>query len=407
MSETLAEFFAKPFKRSCGSGKKRDTLAGHKFRARAFAAAMVFAGATSGAFGQQKLSDRPANLKTQMLSEAFTRYSVSESGDTVLSYKTAGENHDCLRVQGMVDKLMTTPTGAAVLKYLQDNDCVISMAPAIQGKLGVFSAEANAVVLNAAAPDSVLISTLVHEATHARQHYTSGYNLDFTLDLATLFTMGRAMEADATKNQVVASYELAQRGDSSAWNAALRDCAYPANAFSKTITENPSDKTGAERAAFLAYYADRNYVEQYEIMYSAAFIHTCRDTPRDKLNTLGSVSVPVDSIAAKICVSEKGQYVPAQALTDSTTYYVSDYIKQTLERTTDFLAKRKREADPSLRDEDIKRDTSCDKLYVLKFTGGFEKPKALQKQENATEAPQEKGAPVLLRRLDALKAGRG
>ena len=387
----VREFFQKPLKRYCPSGKKRESLKGHRFRACIAGALLLVANAAGMTAGAQVRTDAQTNGRQAVLNEAFTRHSISEQGDTLLSYKVWGKASEALRVQGMVDKLMQTPTGAEVMKHVRDSECVICMMPSIAGKLGVFMPELNALALNAQAPDSVLVSTLVHEGTHARQVHSSGYDLNYKLDLASVFTLGRAMEADATKNQVFAAYELAERGDSSAWNAVQRDCAFPAKAFIGAVKQNPADKQAVERATFLGYFNDRDYIQKYEVAYSSGYIAACRDTPAEDLNTLGTVSLSVDSIAAKICVSDGKQYVPVEALTDSTVYYVDDYIRQNTEYTSDFLAKRKKEADPSLKDEDIKRDASFDRMYVLKFMGGYEKPKISLENQTAAGASLSSG----------------
>ncbi len=377
---SISDFFKKKTK-EYPSGAKKNTLKGHLFRARIFAAAAVLAGASLNVSAQSG-SEKSQDLKKQVLAEAFERHSISAKGDTLLTYKVLGGKEDAERIGKMVGSLMKTQTGSGVLKDLEKYGCVIAILPGMGNNLGVYAPDINAVLLNGLAPDSVLVSTFVHEGAHARQVCSTGYNLDFKLDLASLFTLGRAMEADATKTQVLASYELAQQGDSSAWNGTKLTCAYPVRAFEKSLKEKPKDRLYAERAAFLGYYDDRDYVQQYEVLYSSGFIRACRDTPSEKLNELGSVSLSVDSIAAKICVSGGRQYLSdASALKDSTTYYIHDYIKKTLDSTLDFLDERRKRENPAEQTQTAKRDSSYHNFYILKFTGGFEMPPAQAKKQ--------------------------
>lgn len=397
---SVSDFFKKPLKNSYPSGAKKDTLKGRAFRTRILAAALTLSGAAVPAAGQTYYG-KSEELKKQVLTEAFERRAISEQGDTLLTYKMLGGKTDADRVAGMVDKLMKTPTGASVLKELEKHDCVVALMPVLGNNFGLYVPEINTVLLNAQAPDSVLISTLVHEGTHAGQVRSTGYNLDFKLDLASLFTLGRAMEADATKNQVLASYELAERGDSSAWNVVKKDYPHSVRAFEAALKSDKSDAKGAERAAFLGYYENRDYLEQYDVLYSSSFIKACRDTPPEKLNELGSISLPVDSIAAKICVSNGVPYLPdAAALKDSTTYFIRDYIKKTLDSTVDFLTKRRLEVAPETQNSEIPRDSSYKNFYVLKFTGGFEMPET--QKSNAKEASVSS-----VSRTAVLKAGGG
>lgn len=391
---SVSDFFKKKTK-EYPSGAKKNTLKGHLFRSRVLAAALVLSGTALPAAGQTYYG-KSEDLKKQVLTEAFERHSLSERGDTLLSYKMLGSKTDAERVGGLVNRLMETPTGASVLKELEKHDCVIALMPVLGNNFGLYVPEINSVLLNAQAPDSVLISTLVHEGTHARQVRSTGYNLDFKFDLASLFTLGRAMEADATKNQVLVARELAELGDSSAWNAVKADCVYPVRAFEKALHKTPGDRQAAERAAFLGYYGDRAYLEQYEVLYTSAFIKACRDTPPEKLGELGSMSLSVDSIAAKICVSDGISYLPdASALKDSTRYFIRDYTKKNLDSTVDFLMKRRREHSSGKENPPISRDVSYKSFYILKFTGGFEKPET---------KPAEKKELPDVRRVAALKA---
>lgn len=383
----VSDFFKKKTK-EYPSGAKKNTLKGHLFRARILAAAAVLSGASLSVSAQTDFG-KSQTLKKQILAEAFEKHSISAQGDTLLTYKVLGGKTDSERIGKMVGSLMETPTGSDVLKDLEKYGCVIAMLPGMGNNLGLYVPEINAVLLNGLAPDSVLTSTFVHEGTHARQVQSSGYNMDFKLDLASLFTLGRAMEADATKNQILASYELAQRGDSSVWNATKMTCAFPVRAFEKSLKEKPEDFFGAERAAFLAYYDDRDYMQQYEVLYSSGLIRACRDTPPEKLDELGSISLPVDSIAAKICVSGGRQYLSdASVLKDSTTYYIHDYIKKTLDSTLDFLDARRKRENVGGQAQTAKRDSSYHNFYILKFTGGFEMPPAqAKKQKEAVSKP--------------------
>lgn len=386
----ISDFLKKDPVRTCPSGEQKDSRKAKAFR-RAALTVLLAAGMTLPGFARTAEAAVPQKPAAELTAAYTQAYSVTEKGDTLLSYRSSGTPAGKKRIEGLVNLVAQSKTGLSVLKQVEKHDCRIEMMRGMGNNLGLFVADQNAIFLNEAAPDSLLASTLVHEATHAQQVHNSGYNLDFHLNAETLITLGRAMEADASRSEVQASFELYEQGHESVWNGVKEQKPDMALAFLRAKTEHPSEPDSVAKKTMLSYYQDRDYLEQYEMTYTRGICLTGARVPVEDLGSVFQVSIPADSIVSRICVEDGRKYMGTDgtALKDSTTYFVHDHIYHSLNFAAEYTEYRQMKADSTLTEPRFKGDRSFESFYILHGDGRFEKPKAVEASEKeAVKTPE-------------------
>ncbi len=387
----ISDFLKKSPVRSCPSGEEKDSRKAEKFR-RAALTILLAAGLTLPAFAQTAQASAPRAPASELAAAYTQAYSVTEKGDTLLSYRSSGTPEGKKRIEGLVDLVAQTKTGRSVLKQVEKHDCRIEMMRGMGNNLGVFAADQNAIFLNEAAPDSLLASTLVHEATHAQQVHNSGYSLDFRLNAETLITLGRAMEADASRSEVQASFELYELGHEAVWNGVKEQKPDMVLAFLQAKIEHPAEPDSVAKKTMLSYYRDRDYLEQYEMTYTRGICLTGARVPVEQLDSVFQVSIPTDSIASRICVEDGRKYMgtDGSALKGPETYFVHDHIYHSLDFAAGYTEYRQMKADSTLTEPRVKGDRSFETFYILHGDGRFEKPKTAEAHEKAAVKTAEK-----------------
>ena len=197
---TLSDFFKKETVRSAPSGKEAASPRAHKFR-RGVMTALLFASSVaapslSQAFAQQQ----PRKIVIRQPIENVTCKTPQGETLTYRIYNGYQDSTHVARIREAVDAAMKTPTGASVLKPFMQKKGIISMRHGMGNTLGSYMASNNEIRLNAEARGSSLKSTIVHEGTHAKQK-AAGYSLERDMNAASIFRVGRALEADACTHQ--------------------------------------------------------------------------------------------------------------------------------------------------------------------------------------------------------------
>lgn len=175
-------------------------------------ASSVAAPSLSQAFAQQQ----PRKIVIRQPIENVTCKTPQGETLTYRIYNGYQDSTHVARIREAVDAAMKTPTGASVLKPFMQKKGIISMRHGMGNTLGSYMASNNEIRLNAEARGSSLKSTIVHEGTHAKQK-AAGYSLERDMNAASIFRVGRALEADACTHQIFAASEMAAQGDSAVW----------------------------------------------------------------------------------------------------------------------------------------------------------------------------------------------
>lgn len=389
----FADFFKDKDVQVFPSGGESKSPQANRFRTYV-ASFLAMAGVATAAYGQssdQAAPDQNPKAETE-LAEAFKSHSITQRGDALVSYTMRGDSLSKSRIGTMVDEMAQTKTGLSILKEIEKNDCTIAMMSGMGTNIGVFVPELNAVILNAAMPDSVLMSTLIHEGTHARQVHETGYNPNNKMTAETLFTLGRAMEADATTHQIFAAYELSEKGNSSAWNAIREMKPLMTQEFLEAKEKYPAAPDSIAKYTMLGFYKNKEYVDIYEFTYARSIAAAALDHPYEKLDELGSVSIPTDSISAKICVMDGRSYLGADgsALRDPAVYYIHDHTKELLDIAGDVFEARQTSQNILLIEAPIKADRSYEQFVLIKT----EKPGEKGRIGEAPTAEADKGTPL-------------
>lgn len=345
------------------SGKRKREQAVERMKASA--AAVTFAGISiltpMKAFTQNAQKAPAEKAKTEMV----------DSTASQIKFKDAA-------VQAAAERMIKTPTGRKVLEGLHALNIDVSYDASVSEDLGgYYSVPAKKILLNANCSDDLIASILVHEGSHALQA-ARGCRLGPAMDMQTYFSLNKAMEADAMKNQVFAAYELKEQGDKSVFNAFERDRPSLAEAYlnlRKTYKDNPDSLA---KYTMLAYYKDYAYVKTYEDRYVKA-ISTFNDMA--KPNCIGGAfqqHLSEAEIIKRVCQLDGKNYMqPADSvyLQSADCNYVQKSTYKSLVKIADKFAKK------VSGDAFYKADNSYANLFVVDYKGkpveGMPQPKSI------------------------------
>lgn len=333
------------------SGKRKREQAAARIKANA--AAFAFAGISilspMKAFGQNAQSAPAEKAKTEMVDSAAKQ----------IKFKDAA-------VQSAAERMMKTPTGRKVLEGLHALNIDVIYDSSVSEDLGGFySVPAKKILLNSNCSDDLIASILVHEGSHALQA-ANGCRIGPGLDMQTYFSMNKAMEADAMKNQVFAAYELKEQGDKSVFTAFERDRPSLANAYLKLRETYADQPDSLAKYTMLAYYKDYAYVKTYEDRYVKA-IDTFNDMA--KPNAIGGafqVHLSEAEIINRVCQLDGKHYMqPADSvyLQSAECNYVQKSTYKRLLKIADKFAKK---VDGSTF---YKADNSYANMFVVDYKG--------------------------------------
>lgn len=332
------------------SGKRKREQAAARIKANA--AAFAFAGISilspMKAFGQNAQSAPAEKAKTEMV----------DSDAKQIKFKDAA-------VQSAAERMMKTPTGRKVLEGLHALNIDVTYDSSVSEDLGGFySVPAKKILLNSNCSDDLIASILVHEGSHALQ--AARCRLGPALDMQTYFSLNKAMEADAMKNQVFAAYELKEQGDKSVFTAFERDRPSLANAYLKLRETYADQPDSLAKYTMLAYYKDYAYVKTYEDRYVKA-IDTFNDMA--KPNAIGGafqVHLSEAEIIKRVCQLDGKNYMqPADSvyLQSAACNYVQKSTYKRLLKIADKFAKK---VDGSTF---YKADNSYANMFVVDYKG--------------------------------------
>ena len=332
------------------SGKRKREQAAARIKANA--AAFAFAGISilspMKAFGQNAQSAPAEKAKTEMVDSAAKQ----------IKFKDAA-------VQSAAERMMKTPTGRKVLEGLHALNIDVTYDSSVSEDLGgYYSVPAKKILLNANCSDDLIASILVHEGSHALQ--AARCRLGPALDMQTYFSLNKAMEADAMKNQVFAAYELKEQGDKSVFTAFERDRPSLADAYLKLRETYADQPDSLAKYTMLAYYKDYAYVKTYEDRYVKA-IDTFNDMA--KPNAIGGafqVHLSEAEIIKRVCQLDGKNYMqPADSvyLQSAECNYVQKSTYKRLLKIADKFAKK---VDGSTF---YKADNSYANMFVVDYKG--------------------------------------
>lgn len=332
------------------SGKRKREQAAARIQANA--AAFAFAGISilspMKAFGQNAQSAPAEKAKTEMVDSAAKQ----------IKFKDA-------TVQSAAERMMKTPTGRKVLEGLHALNVDVSYDSSVSEDLGGFySVPAKKILLNSNCSDDLIASILVHEGSHALQ--VARCRLGPALDMQTYFSLNKAMEADAMKNQVFAAYELKEQGDKSVFTAFERDRPSLANAYLKLRETYADQPDSLAKYTMLAYYKDYAYVKTYEDRYVKA-IDTFNDMA--KPNAIGGafqVHLSEAEIIKRVCQLDGKNYMqPADSvyLQSAECNYVQKSTYKALAKIASKFAKKVGESTL------YKTDKSYTGMFVVDYKG--------------------------------------
>lgn len=332
------------------SGKRKREQAAARIQANA--AAFAFAGISilspMKAFGQNAQSAPAEKAKTEMVDSAAKQ----------IKFKDA-------TVQSAAERMMKTPTGRKVLEGLHALNVDVSYDSSVSEDLGGFySVPAKKILLNSNCSDDLIASILVHEGSHALQ--AARCRLGPALDMQTYFSLNKAMEADAMKNQVFAAYELKEQGDKSVFTAFERDRPSLASAYLKLRETYADQPDSLAKYTMLAYYKDYAYVKTYEDRYVKA-IDTFNDMA--KPNAIGGafqVHLSEAEIIKRVCQLDGKNYMqPADSvyLQSAECNYVQKSTYKALAKIASKFAKKVGESTL------YKTDNSYTGMFVVDYKG--------------------------------------
>ncbi|MGN1080444.1 MAG: DUF6782 family putative metallopeptidase [Alphaproteobacteria bacterium] len=190
-----------------------------------------------------------------------------------------------------------SPLGKKLLEEAASAGYSLSMGY-MNNVAGTCDAKEKRIVLNPSLPDSVLVSTLVHESRHAQQdqraNWTSKFGQHNFVSEVMLF---RAIEADAQAAAAAACYEILQNtGNRGPYHSMYESDPLIVSAFSSKKTEQPGKVTPEMfQAAFNGWYKNSEMLEGYERSYfSGRMRHAIQtgdfsDTPYDRSLTSSQI----------------------------------------------------------------------------------------------------------------------
>ncbi len=369
---TLSDFFKKETVRSAPSGKEAASPRAHKFR-RGVMTALLFASSVaapslSQAFAQQQ----PRKIVIRQPIENVTCKTPQGETLTYRIYNGYQDSTHVARIREAVDAAMKTPTGASVLKPFMQKKGIISMRHGMGNTLGSYMASNNEIRLNAEARGSSLKSTIVHEGTHAKQK-AAGYSLERDMNAASIFRVGRALEADACTHQIFAASEMAAQGDSAVWKDVALSKPLMAEAFVQARNAG-KDNAGIARETMLSYYRESACMDVYDKTY-AGIVEGSSYVDADNADVRVQKDVTPAEIAAKLCTFRGKPYLGAEGgalLSDSLRNGVSEAIYEKLTAASAEHADCLK-ALPSVK---ARNDVSYRSFHVRKNDGTYRAPEA-------------------------------
>lgn len=331
-----------------GKRKREQAVARMKANAAAFAFAGISVLSPMKAFGENAQSASVEKAKTEMVDSAASQ----------IKFKDAA-------VQAAAERMIKTPTGRKVLEGLHALNVDVSYDSSVSEDLGgYYSHPARKILLNANCSDDLIASILVHEGSHALQ--AARCRLGPAFDMQTYFSLNKAMEADAMKNQVFAAYELKEQGDKSVFNAFERDRPSLAKAYLKLRETYANQPDSLAKYTMLAYYKDYAYVKTYEDRYVKA-ISTFNDMAKpEAIGGAFQVHLSEAEIIKRICQLDGKNYMqPADSvyLQSADCNYVQKSTYKSLAKIAEKFAK-KVDGNPF-----YKADKSYAKLFVVDYKG--------------------------------------
>ena len=343
------------------SGKKRkETLDRLKNKA----AVLTVAGATLFVTaGASNTAGRGGVQETVRKETVQNADSLQAQTDAVVA------KFDDYRLKRAAKRMMQTKTGAAVLKELTQKAIPVEITSDIGADLGgAYYPDMKKILINPECSDDLIASILVHEGTHALQA-ANGCRLGPHLNAQSYFTMNKAMEADAMKNQLFAAAELKSAGDESVYDAFSREHGKLTDAYEGFCKKFGEQRDSVAKHTMLAYYNNRAYVKTYENRYVDA-LNTFFKAGKKKANgTVGlfQFNFPAEEIINRVCRLDGKCYMAAADtvfLQDSARNYVSKSTYNSLEK----LSKKHAETLPPS-SAFTKPDTSYQKFYVVDLNG--------------------------------------
>lgn len=362
----------------CGGGKDKKPKRNYA----AIFGVLGIAAATLGPMAFEQYNEYKASqsddgvTKEMVLAEAFTGHSISNRGDTLLTYNFMADSAAMPQVKELVDMVMQTKTGQDVLHSMADNKCVLAIMPIDGSTMGFYDHDLNVVCLNPIFSKADMASTLVHEAKHAQQAHRSGYGWDFKYEKESFYNLGRAMEGDAVMTEAHFCFELmtGEKPNADCWIAFRSQSPEVADAFINAMIKHKKDPVKVSQETMLAWFKDKDYVKGYELQYAGAMENALENAVSKKeVRSMFSESIPIDSIASRICVINGQKYfgTDGSALKDASVYYIHRETRDKLEAVD---AKQKEMTMGSILYGRTRTDKSYESFYVIESNGSMTSP---------------------------------
>ena len=340
------------------SGKKRQAALD---RVKEKAAVLTVAGMSflspANAFAGDPVGGDAVSDRTEIVAD-----SVKARTDSVVA------KFDGSRLKDAAERMMKTKTGAAVLTGLTKKDIPVEVTSDISPDLGgAYYPNLKKILINPECSDDLIASILVHEGTHALQA-ANGCKVGPYLNMRSYFTMNKAMEADAMKNQLFAAAELKALGDASVYDAFAREHGNLVKAYEGFCKQFGEQTDSVAKHTMLAYYNDRRYVKTYEDRYVDA-LNTFFSAAKKKNAASGIMQFDFSDaeIINRVCRLNGEPYMTAADtvfLQDSARNYVSQGTYNRLDKLS-----KKHAATLDKSAAFSKPDASHQKFYVVDSRG--------------------------------------
>ena len=380
MSNSVSEFFSKEGIKKFKNGVKAFS---DRQAVKVIAASMVLASAFS--------VSAHANTMEPQANETVTSYAITEKGDTICSYQAVRKEITSFeRLQKLVNDATKSETGRSVLKKMSEQGTILSMDNLAPNMIGFFEPNSNLVYLNPMYGDADLQSCLIHEGKHSIQSHDLNENKDIFHTFASNIMTNRVMEADAMATQAKFSYEMAQKGDSSAWKQLARVHGGVTKAFENGVSEHGQNSNETMKETMLAWYKNRKYVKEYD-QFMLQFHKTWVEKASDNLMKDAFLkTILPDSLMKHVCTVDGKPYAGTDGsiLQTSETAYLDAYICRQASTIGEKAAKRGN------------IDTSVDMFYPLEFDGSVSKKTF--GQQRAEEKAAEMELDKLLAEIDSI-----
>ena len=280
---------------------------------------------------------------------------VADSAKTQTDFVIAKFDSD--RLKNAAERMMKTKTGAAVLTGLATKNIPVEISAEIGQDLGgAYYPDLKKILINPECSDDLIASVLVHEGTHALQS-ANGCKVGPYLNMHSYFTMNKAMEADAMKNQLFAAAELKASGDASVYDAFAGEHGDLVKSYEKFCKQFGDQTDSIAKHTMLAFSAAKK---------------------NDAAAGILQFDYPVSEIINRICRLDGKPYMTAADsvfLQDSARNYVS-------KRTYNSLDKLSKKHAATLDKSISKQDSSHQKFYVVDSKGNV-----LQRPAKPTPTP--------------------